>query len=190
MKKMFLMYSTLLYAFAAALPVYGASHGDHGEAHNDHGPEITHAIAVLHPTEGNEARGVVRFTKVDEGIEIVAELTGLAANGLRGFHVHQYGDCHAPDGTSAGGHFNPLDHLHAGPEEEQRHVGDLGNIEVDAEGNATYRRVDKHLSFKGKTSIIGRSVIVHAETDDLETQPTGDAGPRVACGVIGIAQGE
>ena len=152
-----------------------------------HSSQIAKAIAVLHPTKGNEVEGTVTFTKVDKGIRIVADIKNLKP-GSHGFHVHEYGDCSAEDGTSAGGHFNPHNMSHGGPDADQRHVGDLGNIVADESGQAKLDIIDSHLSFEGPASIIGRAVIVHAQADDLKTQPTGAAGGRVACGVIGIAK--
>ena len=140
----------------------------------------TSAVAVLTPTEGNDLQGTVTFTQTPGGVRVQANLTGLTGT-EHGFHVHQYGDCSASNGTSAGGHFNPHGADHAGPFAASRHVGDLGNSE------ATYDRVDTHLAFEGESSIIGRAVIVHGGTDDLSSQPSGAAGPRIACGVIGIA---
>ena len=140
----------------------------------------TSAVAVLTPTEGNDLQGTVTFIQTPGGVRVQANLTGLTGT-EHGFHVHQYGDCSASDGTSAGGHFNPHGADHAGPFAASRHVGDLGNSE------ATYDRVDTHLAFEGESSIIGRAVIVHGGTDDLSSQPSGAAGPRIACGVIGIA---
>ena len=145
------------------------------------------AIAVLIPTEGNDLQGTVTFIQMSEGVRVQANITGLAAGTAHGFHVHQYGDCSASDGTSAGGHFNPHGADHAGPDAASRHVGDLGNIPVNDAGEATYDRVDTQLAFEGESSIIGRAVIVHGGTDDLSSQPSGAAGPRIACGVIGIA---
>lgn len=146
------------------------------------------AIAVLVPTQGNEVSGVVVFTQTNgKGVEVVADMTGLAP-GEHGFHIHEFGDCSASNGASAGGHFNPHQKAHAGPKVVHRHVGDLGNIGADIEGKASYRKYNKLLSFKGRNNIIGHSVIIHVDQDDLKTQPTGDAGGRVACGVIGIAQ--
>ena len=89
---------------------------------------------------------------------------------------------------SAGGHFNPTNNPHAGHDVAQRHVGDLGNIEVDSAGKAHLELTDKMMTMRGENSIIGRGVIVHEKADDLKSQPTGDAGGRVACGVIGIAK--
>ena len=149
--------------------------------------EITRAVAVLHPTKGNNIRGTVTFTRETGGIRVSADITGLTP-GKHGFHVHENGDCSAPDATSAGGHFNPTKMPHAGMDAEQRHVGDLGNVTADASGKASYDRLDTMLTFEGDNSIIGRAVIVHAKADDLKSQPSGDAGARGACGVVGIAQ--
>ena len=149
-------------------------------------PEITKAIAVLHPTEGSSVRGVVTFTKVPGGVKIVADVEGLEP-GKHGFHIHQFGDCSASDGTSAGGHFNPENVAHGGPDASVRHVGDLGNLEADESGKAHYERVDTFVTLSGSHSVIGRAVVVHAKEDDLSSQPTGAAGSRLACGVIGIA---
>jgi superoxide dismutase, Cu-Zn family len=149
--------------------------------------ETEKAIAVLHPTEGSPARGRVTFTREENGIRIHAEVSGLPGK-VHGFHVHEFGDCSAPDAESAGGHFDPTDMPHAGPDAEKRHVGDLGNIEADENGKGVYDRLDTHISFSGPESIIGRAVVVHERRDDFTTQPTGDAGGRIACGVIGIAE--
>jgi superoxide dismutase, Cu-Zn family len=144
-----------------------------------------HAAAELEPTAGNHASGKVEFTQVSDGVRIVAHLQGLSP-GSYGFHVHEYGDCSAPDAESAGGHFNPHNTPHGGPDSppEERHAGDLGNIEVDEDGRGFYERVDSVIELSGPDSILGRSVVVHAEEDDLTTQPAGDAGDRIACGVI------
>jgi Cu-Zn family superoxide dismutase len=149
-------------------------------------PAITEAVVVLHPTQGSEVHGVVRFVQKGDAVQITGEVTGLKP-GLHGFHVHQYGDCTAPDGTSTGGHFNPSNMPHGGPDADHRHVGDLGNIKADDTGKATINMTDKMIRLNGPHSIIGRGMIVHAGADDLKTQPTGDAGGRVACGVIGVA---
>src|SRR5579862_6599705 len=148
---------------------------------------VTKAVAVLSPTKGNSVAGEVTFTKVDGGIKIVADVTGLTP-GEHGFHIHEFGDCSAPDGTSAGGHFNPHHMQHGGPEAAVRHAGDFGNLDAGADGKAHYERVDSTISFDGADSIIGHAIIVHASADDLKTQPTGNAGARVACGAIGVAK--
>lgn len=148
---------------------------------------VSKAVAVLHPTEGNEVSGVVIFTKEENGVRVVANIENLTP-GKHGFHIHEFGDCSALDGTSAGGHFNPEGKQHGAPTAAERHVGDLGNIEADESGKAHLDWLDSHLSLTGTNSIIGHAVIVHAQEDDLTSQPTGAAGARVACGVIGIAK--
>ena len=148
------------------------------------------AIAVLHPTAGNKVSGTVRFTEVADGVQIQAEITGLSP-GKHGFHVHEFGDCSAADLASAGAHFNPTNKPHAGPDTAERHVGDMGNVEADASGTAKLDYVDHEISLtKDQRSVIGRSVVVHAKADDLKSQPAGDSGARIACGVIGIAKNQ
>ena len=160
---------------------------DTAMVYHDNADEITKAICVLTPTEGNNVKGIVTFTKTDGGILIEADVEGLS-EGKHGFHVHEFGDISKPDGTSAGGHFNPGDKDHAGPEDAVRHAGDFGNIVADENGNARYERVDSLITFEGPNNIIGRALIVHEGEDDLVSQPTGDAGGRVAHGVIGVAE--
>ena len=148
---------------------------------------MTNAVCVLNPTAGNEVSGIVTFTKTDGGIKIVANFEGLNP-GKHGFHIHEYGDCSRLDGKSAGGHFNPDSKKHGAPNSEERHVGDLGNLLANENGKAYYEIIDSYISFSGPHSIIGRAIIVHAGEDDLTSQPTGAAGARVACGVIGLAK--
>jgi superoxide dismutase, Cu-Zn family len=148
---------------------------------------ITQAIAVIHPTKGNTASGIVTFTEHKNGLHISAQLSGLTP-GNHGFHVHAFGDCGCPDAICAGDHFNPTHQPHGAPTNPKRHVGDFGNITADDEGNAQYDFIDTWAILNGPHSIIGRSVIVHADPDDLTTQPTGNAGARIGYGVIGIAK--
>ena len=145
------------------------------------------AVAVLHPAPGGKVEGTVWFEPAAGGVKVKAKVTGLAP-GTHGFHIHEFGDCSAADFTSAGSHFNPMAMAHGAPKDAARHVGDLGNIEANAEGVATLEWTDPQLAFEGMHSVVGRAVIVHAKADDLKTQPTGDAGGRLACGVIGIAK--
>ncbi len=149
--------------------------------------EPTKAIAVLHPTKGSNVEGIVTFTKSGDEMKVVADVTGLTP-GKHGFHIHEFGDCSSPDGKSAGGHFNPTNNPHAGHDVAQRHEGDMGNIEADSSGRAHLDLTDKMMMMTGENSIIGRGIIVHEKADDLKSQPTGDAGGRFACGVIGIAK--
>jgi superoxide dismutase, Cu-Zn family len=145
------------------------------------------AVCKLNPAQGSNVTGTVTFIQVKEGIKVVADIQGLS-KGKHGFHIHEKGDCSAPDASSAGGHFNPEGNTHGGPPDMERHVGDLGNVEADASGKVHYEYTDVMLTFEGKNSIIGKSVIVHAKTDDFVTQPTGNSGARVACGVIEVSK--
>lgn len=144
---------------------------------------IKRAVAALNPTKGNHAHGVVNFTAVEGGIKITAYIEGLTP-GKHGFHIHEFGDCSAPDGSSAGGHFNPTNQKHGGPDHLERHAGDLGNIVADDFGIGRYERIDSMITLNGPNTIIGRSLIIHANPDDFSTQPTGNAGGRVTCGII------
>jgi len=148
---------------------------------------ITKAIAVLHPTKiGGEASGTVTFTHTPQGVRVRADIHGLTP-GAHGFHIHEFGDCSSPDGMSTGGHFNPTGAPHADRTSTKRHIGDLGNIEADANLHASITIDDPALAFSGPTSILGRGLIVHEKADDLKSQPAGNAGGRVLCGVIGVA---
>lgn len=146
---------------------------------------VTKAVAVMRPTGTNQAAGVITFTKEAAGVRVQGSISGLTP-GEHGFHVHQWGDCSAADGTSAGGHFNPENMNHAAQTEAVRHVGDLGNVTANAQGIATINFLDTKIAFFGMASIIGRGLILHDKVDDLKTQPTGNAGARLACGVIGV----
>lgn len=134
--------------------------------------------------------GTVEFTQLSGGkIRVVADLSGLTP-GQHGLHIHQYGDCSDPTGKSAGDHFNPDMVAHGGPGSQEHHAGDFGNISADESGRAylTFETEDFTLD-RGPRGIIGRSVIVHEKADDLMSQPSGDAGGRIGCGVIRAASG-
>lgn len=166
-------------------------HAEHHAAHEAHEADMhmaTSAVAVIHATEGNQIEGVVHFEQLEDGVRVRANLHNLMPNSMHGFHIHEHGDCSAPDGTSAGGHYNPEGHDHAGPHDDMRHAGDLGNIESDSGGNAMLDLTVDNITLNGDMNpIVGRGVIVHAGTDDLMSQPTGAAGPRIGCGVIELS---
>jgi Cu-Zn family superoxide dismutase len=145
------------------------------------------AVCVLTPTKDSKVSGIVTFTVKGDEVEVAGEVTGLTP-GKHGFHIHEFGDLSSADGMATGGHFNPDKEKHGGPHDKERHVGDLGNITADAGGKAVIKMNDKLLRLSGPHSIIGRGLIVHAKEDDLKSQPTGDAGGRVAQGVIGVAK--
>jgi Cu-Zn family superoxide dismutase len=148
---------------------------------------VTAAIAVLHPLGDSKAMGIVNFTQTAEGVVVVADITGLTP-GEHAFHIHEFGDCSDPKGMSAGGHYNPEHEPHGLPTAAHHHPGDMGNLNADADGHAHLEIVLYGVTLAGdRDPILGRSVIVHAKPDD-GSQPVGNAGGRVACGVIGIAK--
>lgn len=151
---------------------------------------IFYAVAVVNPTKGNKTSGLVTFSEGFGKIKVEAEIRGLEPKSKHGFHIHEYGDCTADNAESAGSHYNPGNHQHGGPHSEHpTHLGDLGNIEADEKGNAKLRVEIDNASIAGQLNpIIGRSVIVHKNPDDLISQPAGGAGERIACGVIGAAK--
>jgi Cu-Zn family superoxide dismutase len=152
-----------------------------------HGQDVTKATCKLDSKSGSQVTGTVTFTKVGSDVQVVGDITGLKP-GKHGFHIHEKGDCSAPDAASAGGHFNPGQHKHGGPmTPPERHDGDLGNIEADASGKAHIDWKGK-MSLSGADSIIGKSVVVHEKEDDLKTDPSGNSGARQACGVIEAAK--
>jgi Cu-Zn family superoxide dismutase len=147
---------------------------------------VKKGICLLYPTQGNKVSGTVTFVETEGGVRVIALVSGLEPNTKHGFHIHEFGDCSASDASSAGGHFNPDAMSHGGPMDKMHHAGDLGNLEADVNGNATLDYIDPMLAMRGDYSIIGLSVVVHQNEDDLKTQPSGNSGPRIACGVIGI----
>jgi len=144
------------------------------------------AMAVLEPTQGSTVRGAVDFVRKGGAVLVTANLSGLAPNSTHGIHIHEIGDCTARDGASAGPHFNPSSSDHGGTTGFKRHGGDLGNLTADAKGEiAATVKVNGDIAFgNGADSIVGRGLVVHANADDLESQPAGNSGARLACGVI------
>lgn len=142
------------------------------------------AVAKLEPTKGNTASGTVEFVQEGDKVKVNAVVTGLAADREHGFHVHEKGDCSSGDGTSAGGHFNPDGKPH-GPQSGPHHSGDMPSLKADATGTAKAAfTLDEVTVAPGPKSVVGRGLIVHKDPDDFKTQPTGNAGARVACAVI------
>jgi superoxide dismutase, Cu-Zn family len=142
------------------------------------------ATAVLAPTTGNTASGSVTFTQKGDKVTVTAKVSGLTPGG-HGFHIHEKGDCSAPDAMSAGGHFNPTGKPHGNSAMLDHHAGDMPMLLADASGSATLI-VDLGVITigSGATDIVGKSVIVHKDADDYKTQPTGNSGARIACGII------
>jgi superoxide dismutase, Cu-Zn family len=151
-----------------------------------HGQDVAKATCKLESKSGSKVTGTITFTKVGSDVQVVGDITGLTP-GKHGFHLHEKGDCSAPDAASAGAHFSVGQHKHGGPTTTERHEGDLGNIEADASGKAHIDWKGK-MSLSGADSIIGKSVVVHEKEDDLKTDPSGNSGARQACGVIEAAK--
>ncbi len=151
-------------------------------------PAAASAHTTLSPTEGNQTAGSLQFTVVDGVVHATGEVTGLTAGARHGFHLHEHGDCSAPDATSAGGHFNPAGVDHGRVGHGSHHGGDSDNLEANADGVATVdaRFEGVTIGDGAATDIVGKGVIVHADADDYVTQPTGNAGARLACGVIAL----
>ena len=143
------------------------------------------ASANLEPTKGNNVRGTATFTQVGEKVRVVAKVSGLKPNAEHGFHVHEKGDCSSGDGMSTGGHFNPLGTPHGQHGTAPHHAGDLPSLKADASGNAAIDFTASGIAVgSGATDVVGKGLIVHRDPDDYKTQPTGNAGPRLACAVI------
>lgn len=164
---------------SAVMALAGCGHR-HDHAHGS-GPS---ALAELAPTRGNTTSGRVMFHASGHGVFMHARVSGLKPNQAHGFHIHEKGDCSSGDGMSTGGHFNPTGKPH-GPQHADHHAGDLPALQADANGVAELK-VELHgLSIgSGATDIVGRGLIVHAQPDDYQTQPTGNSGARIACAVI------
>lgn len=150
--------------------------------HSASGPSAT---AKLEPTRGNTTAGTVSFVQSGDMVKVSGTITGLKPGAEHGFHVHEKGDCSSGDGMSTGGHFNPGGKPHGNHGMGEHHAGDLPSLKADASGKASF-------SFESRTirvgsadnNIVGKGLIVHRDPDDYKTQPTGNAGPRLACAVI------
>ncbi len=142
------------------------------------------AVANLEPTRGNGVHGTVTFTQDGGVVRVRGNLTGLKPGAEHGFHIHEKGDCSSGDGMSTGGHFNPGGKPH-GPQDAEHHAGDMPAVRADGYGNASVSFELRGVSVgSGATDIVGKGLIVHRDPDDYRTQPTGNAGPRIACAVI------
>ena len=147
--------------------------------------EGARASAQLEPTKGSKASGTVTFQQTAGKVRVVADVSGLVPGREHGFHIHEAGDCSSGDGMSAKGHFNPHMKPHGHYGSSERHAGDLPALKADDKGNARIERdIDVITVAPGPAGIVGRGVIVHADPDDYTTQPTGNAGARLACGII------
>lgn len=149
------------------------------------GSSAPQAMATIISESGTKVQGRALFTQLPAGGVKTEVWIESAAPGTHGLHIHEKGDCSAPDGSSAGGHFNAAGNPHAAPADKARHNGDLGNIEVGADGKGHLELTTDLLTVKpGPNSVVGKSVIFHEKADDLKTQPSGNAGGRFGCGVV------
>jgi Cu-Zn family superoxide dismutase len=172
-------FSALTFSAAAALVLAGCASSAPAAAE---GPR---ARATIEPRSDSTATGTATFTELSTGGVRVHVHIEKAPPGTHGLHIHEKGDCSDPKAASAGGHFNPGGMPHSGPMDMKRHAGDLGNIEIGANGTGDLDITSDMLTVKpGPNSVVGRSVVFHEKLDDLKTQPTGNAGGRFGCGVI------
>jgi Cu-Zn family superoxide dismutase len=142
------------------------------------------ATAKLESRSGSSVTGEAEFTEKSGGVEVSIQIKG-AKPGTHGVHLHDKGDCSALDASSAGGHFNPDSKTHGSPAADPHHAGDFGNITVGANGTGKLKLMVKGLTVApGPNSVVGHAVVIHADTDDMKSQPAGNAGARVACGVV------
>ena len=147
--------------------------------------EPLRATAALQATKGSKAFGEATFEEVDGRVRVIVFTQGLAPEREHGFHIHETGDCSSGDGMSAKGHFNPHGKPHGPPSTAERHAGDLPALKAGKDGRAKLDvTVDLITVRPGPASVVGRGLIIHADPDDYTTQPTGNAGARIACGVI------
>jgi len=187
-------------AFMSLAVLIGASGCKHAPATTDVPPQAEEPMARaesaappvaplsaagnIEARSGSSLAGEVTFTE-EAGVTRIVVTVRNAPPGMHAVHVHEIGDCSSPDGKSAGPHFNPDGHQHGAPTDQQRHAGDLGNMEVAEDGTGTLEMVSKDLTVAdGPRSVVGRSIIVHDKADDFVTQPTGAAGGRIGCGEI------
>jgi len=154
-----------------------------GQSTTEQGPRAT---AVLESTKGSKTFGEATFEQLGaDRVQVVVNVQGLKPGQQHGFHIHEVGDCSSGDGMSTKGHFNPASKPHGNPSSSEHHAGDLPPLQADKSGRAKLQVTVSGISVApGPASIVGRGLIVHADPDDFKTQPTGNAGARIACGVI------
>ena len=148
------------------------------------------ATTTLAPLGTATAHGSVHFQQQKDGnVEVTVDLTGLPPSTTHGFDLHDKGSC-SDYGNAAGGHYNPTNAPHAAPDAASHHAGDFGNVTADANGEVHTSFMSHSISVGGTNDVVGHAVILHANPDDLTSQPAGNAGPRIACGVVQVMAGE
>jgi Cu-Zn family superoxide dismutase len=142
------------------------------------------SASVPQPSAQSPVQGSLQFSQLRSVVSVSGVVTGLKPNATHAFHVHEKGDCSAADFSSAGSHFNPTGQPHGAHGGGGHHLGDMPPLVADASGTARVSFNSESLQLTGPHSIIGKAVIVHRDPDDVNAQPVGNAGPRLACGVI------
>jgi Cu-Zn family superoxide dismutase len=152
------------------------------------GETTSQAVVQLASTQGNTANGGLKISAAGTGVRISGMVQGLKPDSEFGFHFHEKGDCSAPDATSAGAHFNPTNQQHGSPQGQPHHAGDMLNVKSDAQGVAevSIDNADVSLHTGQPNDVVGKALVMHAKPDDYKTQPSGDSGDRIACGVIAV----
>ncbi len=147
------------------------------------------ASAIINPSSGSEVSGTATFTQTGQNVMVRIEVENVSP-GEHGVHIHQYGDCSAPDGTSAGGHWNPTNVAHGKWSEGEFHLGDIGNIMVGEDGTGSIELVTDlwEIGTGTDVDVVGKGIIVHTGPDDFVSQPSGNAGARIGCGVIELVE--
>ena len=172
---------------AGALSLTGCAHGGKAAAQGAAMVEeagMPAATATIEARSGSQVTGTADFIQLPDGrTRVVLNLTGLTP-GPHGVHLHEVGDCSAEDATSAGPHWNPTSQAHGGPGAPEHHAGDFGNVIAGDDGEATMVLETDDFTVEGENSVLGKAIVVHGAADDLTSQPAGNSGPRVGCGVI------
>jgi len=146
--------------------------------------ETPRAVSVIQSKSGSSIQGSMSFIQSGSQVKVTGTFSGLNPNSEHGIHIHELGDCKAFDASSAGGHYNPSGNRHGNHNSIFSHAGDMPNIKVDENGNASYQATLTHFSLNGEQNILGRSVVVHLNKDDYVSQPAGNSGERIGCGII------
>jgi len=150
------------------------------------GQTLVGAGAQLRPTQGQSAAGSLNFVAEDHGVRVAGIIEGLTPGAQHGLHIHEKGDCSASDASSAGPHLNPTGKSHGGPKSGARHLGDVPNARADAQGVAKVDVLIEGATLRSAqpSDLAGKAVVVHEKADDYSSQPAGNSGNRIACGVI------
>jgi Cu-Zn family superoxide dismutase len=146
--------------------------------------ETPRAVSIIQAKSGSSIQGSVNFLQSSDKVQVTGTFSGLVPNSEHGIHIHEIGDCSAIDASSAGGHYNPMGTKHGKHDNSTAHAGDMPNLKADQLGNAYYVATLNRFSLLGDQTILGRSVVLHQDRDDYVSQPAGNSGLRIGCGII------